>query len=223
MTIVSTKETLTYVSEIIMWAGSVSSYAGVVEPVSGWLLCNGASIAKSNATYANLYASIGVTYGGDAVNFSLPNLSARFAAGGPTFGSRGGSSGASTVTLTAGQTPAHTHTLPSSSTDSHDHASATSSSTELADHYHNMIVNYQSGLHKHGSNPITVGTTISYTGGIAYTPATGIESPGVHTHTYPPMGVDDHTHTITIASAGSGGSHTNLPTYIALHHLIRYF
>ena len=43
----------------------------LTEP-TGWLFCDGRSVAGS--TYPDLSAVIGNSYGGDDVNFNLPNL-----------------------------------------------------------------------------------------------------------------------------------------------------
>ncbi|NDB69587.1 MAG: tail fiber protein [Methylocystaceae bacterium] len=45
----------------------------------GWLVCDGSS--HPVATYPNLHASIGNTFGGDATNFNLPDLRANFIRG----------------------------------------------------------------------------------------------------------------------------------------------
>jgi microcystin-dependent protein len=53
--------------------GSIIFYAvsSFTEPV-GWLICDGRSVA--GATYPDLSAAIGTLYGGNSVNFNLPNL-----------------------------------------------------------------------------------------------------------------------------------------------------
>lgn len=75
---------------------------GIIVPFGGssaptnWLLCNGALVSR--ATYANLFAVIGTTYGaGDgSTTFALPDLRQRFPLGkaasgtGSTLGSSGG-------------------------------------------------------------------------------------------------------------------------------------
>jgi microcystin-dependent protein len=55
--------------------GAVMYFAMNTAP-SGWLFCNGASV--STATYANLFAAIGYTYGGSGGSFNIPNLNGQF-------------------------------------------------------------------------------------------------------------------------------------------------
>ena len=58
--------------------GTIIHFAGKKVP-AGYLICNGAPV--SAATYPNLYAAIGNTYGGNSTTFNLPNLSGRFLEG----------------------------------------------------------------------------------------------------------------------------------------------
>lgn len=53
--------------EIIMYAGSDTPY--------GWLKCEGQSVPV--ASYPDLHAAIGYTYGGSGANFNVPNFKAR--------------------------------------------------------------------------------------------------------------------------------------------------
>jgi microcystin-dependent protein len=52
--------------------GSIMPFASAANAPSGWLLCNGQTVAS--ATYPQLYEVIGFSYGGDATNFKLPDL-----------------------------------------------------------------------------------------------------------------------------------------------------
>jgi len=56
--------------------GLMSLYAGNSDP-SGWLICNGRELPKSNPTYSNLYAVIGDRYGtpSNSSVFKIPNTS----------------------------------------------------------------------------------------------------------------------------------------------------
>jgi|GEM_PF-6193978 len=56
-----------YVSPV----GSMTMFAGGTAP-AGWLLCNGAAV--STATYPDLFAVIGYTYGGSGGTFFLPDM-----------------------------------------------------------------------------------------------------------------------------------------------------
>ena len=52
--------------------GSIMPFASAGNSPAGWLLCNGQLVAS--ATYPQLYAVIGSTYGGNATNFNVPDL-----------------------------------------------------------------------------------------------------------------------------------------------------
>jgi microcystin-dependent protein len=76
----------------------------------GWALCDGSSLPVSQN--AALYSLLGNQYGGNNVNFNLPDLRGRaavnFAGNSVPVGTKGGSE---TVALTAAQVPQHTHTV----------------------------------------------------------------------------------------------------------------
>lgn len=105
-------------------AGTILPFAGVSEP-AGWAFCDGRSM--SVASYPNLYAAIGATYGsGGAGTFNLPDLRGRAPVGKDNMGgnsagritpsgsgitgtSLGATGGQESVTLTINQIPPHTH------------------------------------------------------------------------------------------------------------------
>jgi microcystin-dependent protein len=99
--------------------GSVLDYAGTTAP-AGWLLCQGQSVTV--ASYGNLHAAIGYTYGGSGGNFNLPDLRGRVIAGPDGGAGRlnianpstvGSAGGAGTVALAIGELPGHAHTIQS--------------------------------------------------------------------------------------------------------------
>lgn len=55
-------------------SGVMVPFAGKTVP-DGWLLCNGASLAK--ASYPDLFTAIGYTWGGSGKTFNLPNYNGR--------------------------------------------------------------------------------------------------------------------------------------------------
>ena len=108
--------------------GLMSIYAGSSDP-SGWLICNGRSLAT--ASYPDLFNRIGYTYGGSGSTFNLPNVSGRSVFGMEDMGAGVGSSGRITLsnattlgstagaiqhTLTVSQAPllSHTHSISGS-------------------------------------------------------------------------------------------------------------
>ena len=107
-------------------AGSIMPYAGSSAP-AGWLLCHGST--ELIASYADLYAVLSTTYGGDGgTTFGLPDLRGRVVAGKDNMGGStasrltsgskagvdgvtlGATGGAEEHTLTEAEMPSHTHT-----------------------------------------------------------------------------------------------------------------
>jgi len=77
-----------------------------------WLLCNGSS--KLRASYAELFAIIGTTYGSvDSTHFNVPDMRDKSPMGVGTsiVTTLGGLTGAATVALSSAQMPTHTHTV----------------------------------------------------------------------------------------------------------------
>jgi microcystin-dependent protein len=76
--------------EALVPAGSIIAYGGPAKATGdggapalppGWLLCDGAAVSRT--TYANLFAAVGINFGGgDGIGtFNLPDLRGRFARG----------------------------------------------------------------------------------------------------------------------------------------------
>lgn len=90
---------------LAMPAGAVIPYAGSSAP-TGFLLCDGSSVLR--ATYADLYAAIGTTFGSvDGTHFTLPDMRGRGALGVGanawtfTFASTDVNTGTEQITVTA--------------------------------------------------------------------------------------------------------------------------
>ena len=89
-------------------SGMVVTYAGTNASIpSGWLLCDGASIAT--ASYPDLFTALGYAYGGSGANFNIPNMVGVFAKGSATQTATTG--GANSLTLTESQMPTHDHSI----------------------------------------------------------------------------------------------------------------
>jgi microcystin-dependent protein len=105
--------------------GAITAFAGSSAP-TGYLLCDGSEISR--ATYANLFAVIGTTYGGGdgSLTFNLPDLRGRAIFGIDNMGgiaasrlttagglsannTLGASAGSQTITLQITNLPSHSH------------------------------------------------------------------------------------------------------------------
>ncbi len=96
--------------------GEIRIFAGPTPPL-GWLNCEGQILPS--AAYPELSKVLGVTFGGDADSFALPDLRGRLPvaaapAAKPVPLPMGTAKGAETVTLTGDQIPAHAHLLSAS-------------------------------------------------------------------------------------------------------------
>ena len=187
--------------------GSVTAFAGSSAP-TGWLLCNGGTV--SQATYADLYALIGTTYGPAAGgNFTLPDLRGRTAVGVntatylTTLGATIGSADATIVTHT------HSHSLSVDAGGSHTHFVA----ADVVDTQTNSEINHVSATtyiprrRQDGSssgNFVFIGQATAATVGLT-------SSSGAHTH-----GLSG-----SITANGSSGTNANLQPSIALNYIIR--
>jgi microcystin-dependent protein len=98
-------------------AGAIMAFGGVSAP-TGWLLCDGSAVSR--ATYADLFAAIGTTYGvgNGTTTFNLPDLRQRFPLGkassgtGSVLGQAGGAIDHShSVSLATANLPSHAHTF----------------------------------------------------------------------------------------------------------------
>ena len=115
--------------------GTVSSYASASIP-RGWLLCDG--FAYPRATYPDLFAVVGITYGaGDgSTTFNVPDMRGRFILGsgqgtGLTNRSLAASGGEEAHANSVAEMAAHTHV-------GMDHLHSMMGHTHPMDHYHDL-------------------------------------------------------------------------------------
>jgi microcystin-dependent protein len=126
-------------------AGVITQYGGTTAP-TGWLLCQGQAISRTNPLYTRLWGAIGTNYGiGDGSStFNVPNLQGRIPVGKDAtveFDALGETGGAKTTTLVTANLPSHQHgvgtILPSTIAD-HVHGVGTlaTAGTDLGSHTH---------------------------------------------------------------------------------------
>lgn len=92
-------------------AGVISAYGGATAP-TGYFMCDGTAISRTNPLYVRLFAAIATRYGvGDgSTTFNVPNLVSKFPYG---HGANATvvTAGAATVTLTTANLAAHVHNI----------------------------------------------------------------------------------------------------------------
>jgi microcystin-dependent protein len=205
-------------SGFVMPVGSLTAFAGSSAP-TGWIVCDGSAVSR--ATYADLFAVIGITYGtGDgSTTFNLPNLGGRNIIGKgatPATDTLGETGGAETHTLTTAQLASHTHSVdPASfnasaaSAGSHSHTvdpasfDATAASAGSHSHTSDDVYHYDGGGTDLGVGN-TAGSGDDSTGNAWKTSSRTTSSTGAHTHTVavnvPSTTSSEHTgHTHTVA------------------------
>ena len=227
-------------------SGVITMFGGASAP-SGWLLCQGQSLAT--ATYPALFTVIGYTYGGSGANFNIPNFQGNVPMGASASGSYplGSTGGAPTATLVTANLPSHTHTLSSNATGVTNAAHATGVIT--AAHATGVtviargtgIVFVDTGhTHNYTYTPIISGSkgnwglvedsAFGYVENIDATSASnnqvvGYISDPTHTHgitdpTHTHI-VTDPTHTHTVGATGSGTAFPILQPYVCLNFIIK--
>jgi len=191
--------------------GMISIHSASVAP-AGWLICDGTSY--STTTYANLFSTIGYTFGGSGASFSVPNLKGKVVVGidaaQAEFNVRGETGGSMTHQHDAsnsGSTSAtHNHTVPA----------LAGTAANAGAHNHNTTTHSHSANHGHGLNvPATSGdTNLNHThtwsdtsaGANAQTTNAGYSyswtSPSPTVYRY-------HTHTVGGTTASTNLNHTH--------------
>jgi len=185
--------------------GCLMMYASTTAP-SGWLSCDGSAVLR--ATYSALFAIIGTTYGSGngSTTFNLPDMRGRTPIGtgtgtGLTGRNLGQTGGAETHTLTTSQMPSHTHSATTNTAGNHFHT--------INDPGHSHV------FQKPQSQNLGFGQQGNVTDGMqSYNTSTSFTGISIN-----PAGA--HTHTVTINSEGSGGSHNNMQPFLVVNYIIK--
>lgn len=180
--------------------GTVIDYPGPTIP-SGYLLCAGQEVSR--ATYADLFAAIGTTYGAGngSTTFNIPDLRGRIVAGKDNMGgiaanrlssiitgtTLGATGGVETVTLDNTQIPSHTHTGTTNTAGTHTHQIPEGAATPGG-----------GTLYSSGDDMTNVVATYSTS-----------------------QAAGDHTHTFTTGGTGGGLSHSNVQPSIIFNKVIK--
>ena len=197
--------------------GEVRMWSGASAP-TGWLFCNGASIARSG-TYAALFAITGTAYGtASSSTFNVPDMEGRapvgvgIGAGDASENASGGTtpSGTALTARSLGEwtgretivaLPAHTHTMSSHVHTLNNHTHTMSSHTHnLGNHSHTMGNHtHNLGNHSHG------GIYVPWQGGAMHTNAGHVS--GAH-HAFGLMNTDSNSTYRGNTSSNNGNTGT---------------
>ena len=206
--------------------GLVIPYAAAAAP-SGFLLCDGTQYPT--ATYPDLFAAIGYTFGGSGANFNVPDMRGRFPLGvaasgtGSTLGETGGS-----LDHTHTQ-PTHSHTAGSHTHDmgSHSHSVAVTTGAG-GSHSHTQSATGSTGSHSHtgpshthSGSSLSAGTTEGATVGATHASSataglfaeTTIDhdhsEASAGTHNHGGTGAGSHSHDIYHRDFSNATEHTH--------------
>lgn len=197
--------------------GGMFDWPGTTPPAST-MWADGSGLTA--ASYPELFAVIGYTYGGSGAMFALPDCRGRatIAAGsgsGLTSRTAGATGGQERVLLTATQTASHAHgmaiqTQPTSA--DHTHAVSGTSANSSTSHIHGFSTSGVSVDHTHGINSVQVNVASGSYAGVygllgGVVGGTGGMSAD-HTHSGNTLAPSsDHTHSMSFGSGGQSHDH----------------
>jgi microcystin-dependent protein len=198
---------------------------GAVTPPSGWLICDGSAVSRTQ--YSNLFAIISTTWGiGDGSStFNLPDLRDCFPIGASASKALTSAGGEATHTLSVAELAAHTHAGVNHLHDLQNH-------THLGvDHLHSLQNHTHSynafaavaagqGYNIQPGGGFYVGNVASSTGGPS-TPTTGAADRGLTTAGPSINNTGAADRDLTTSSVGSGVPHNTIPPYRAVNFIIK--
>lgn len=200
-----------------MEIGFICMYGGTVAP-NGFLLCDGSAVSRT--TYADLFSSIGVTYGsGDgSTTFNLPDLTGRVVVGVSNDYAIGDTGGEETHALLSSEMPSHVHEVPT-----HGHSHSIKASTPAFAHSITQPMfqyNPPSGARNGSTSTYSAGKQSITTQTSAASRSTNV-AVSAHAAAVCTMsgGVTD-CDAFNSASSGAGSAHSNMQPFVALSFII---
>lgn len=178
--------------------GCIQMYAAATAP-TGWLLCDGAAVSR--ATFADLFALIGTTYGAGngSTTFNVPNFKSRMPFGLDSAQTEnnalGEVGGARDVTLLATQSGIRAHT-----------------------HFAGTLATASDGAHTHNYTRTQANGSFS---------ANGVNHTAVANDTFATTSAGAHTHDITgdtaaNSAANASASHENMSPFLTVNFIIKH-
>lgn len=177
------------------------------------------------ATYPDLFAAIGYTYGGAGANFNVPDTRGRFVLGKNNTGSGvnrvnrtqsqnlGGVTGQENYALQNSETPAHTHSATIGLSGSHIHGGATTDTEP--DHNHALTFYNDTDIDGGGSRTASIVNSSGL--------SKNTDMDGQHSHNVTvPSNSSSHAHPVSIGTTAAASAHENTPPFLTTNYIIKY-
>lgn len=196
-----------------MNVGEIYMYGGSTAP-TGFLLCDGAAVSR--ATYSELYAVVGDTFGAGDGNstFNVPDLTGKVIIGTSASHSLGDAGGEETHVLLESELPAHSHTIPS-----HGHANTIGVTTPALSHSITQPAFTYSAPSGTAKRPNGVVGYSKVTSTNATRSANLVIADHASANCSKTGGVSDCAAFDTDAT-GAGAGHDNMQPYVTVNHII---
>lgn len=197
----------------LRWEPGDLKVSATLSPPTGWLMCNGQAISRS--VYADLFAAIGVVYGGGngSTTFNVPNFVDTVPVGASPSKPRGARGGAETVLLNDLQSGVNRNGGTGWQSSDHSHHVAGGTGHDSPDHDHG--IGHWTNTLGAGQQP---GSVIGEAAWVSRTTGAGMR----HAHDFAVWsgGVSaNHSHVFNARNADA--AHENMPPFVAVNVFIK--
>ena len=202
-------------------AGCIMMWGGTTSPPDGWLLCDGES--KDTNNYEELFAAIGVTYGGSGSFFKLPNFNDKFPKG-SSLQNANTTGGQNDFAITKANLPniSHTHSIDHLHSIDHDHDD--SETSEDGKHRHDTNIDYGLGG---GGTDNNAGSSLNAADGTVNTSYQadhkhGTDTPAFDGDSGGASNGDSGSSPATTPTAYKSTPIDNQPEFLSIRYIIKY-